>query len=104
MGPVLVTGAAVDDPSGLATQKSSQSAVRLQASWTMLFSFSLMSVFQKVCARIGAVTKVGIAHNLRRHYFLLFLQFVLCCPTLACRHVINLVADLGAMGERIAEP
>lgn len=96
LGPGLVTGAADDDPSGIATYSQVGAQFGYGLAWTMLFSFPLMAVFQQVCARIGAVTGVGIAHNLRRHYPVWLLRFVVMLLLVA--NVINLGADLGAMG------
>ena len=67
LGPGLVTGAPDDDPSGIAPYSQVGAQFGFGMAWTMAFSFPLMAVFQEVCARIGAVTGVGIAHNLRRH-------------------------------------
>ncbi len=96
LGPGLVTGAADDDPSGIATYSQVGAQFGYGLAWTMLFSFPLMAVFQAVCARIGAVTGVGIAHNLRRHYPAWLLRLVVVLLLVA--NVINLGADLGAMG------
>ncbi len=96
LGPGLVTGAADDDPSGIATYSQVGAQFGFGLAWTMLFSYPLMAVFQEVCARIGAVTGAGIAHNLRRHYPPALLQSVVILLLVA--NVINLGADLGAMG------
>src|SRR6185436_15116263 len=64
--------------------------------WTMLFSFPLMAVIQEVSARIGCVTGHGIAYNLRRHYSPWLLRAVVFLLLVA--NLINLGADLGAMG------
>ena len=66
----------------------------------MLFSFPLMAVIQAVSARIGCVTGFGIAQNLRRHYPRWLLRTVVLLLLVA--NVINLGADLGAMGASIA--
>src|ERR1700722_17219425 len=68
LGPGLVTGAADDDPSGIATYSQVGAQFGYGLAWTMLFSFPLMAVIQAVSARIGCVTGYGIAQNLRRHY------------------------------------
>ena len=96
LGPGLVTGAADDDPSGIATYSQVGAQFGYGMAWTMAFSFPLMAVFQEVCARIRAVTGVGIAHNLRRHYPAWLLRIVVMLLLVA--NVINLGADLGAMG------
>src|ERR1700719_4058111 len=68
LGPGLVTGAADDDPSGIATYSQVGAQFGYGLSWTMLFSFPLMAAIQAVSARIGCVTGYGIGQNLRRHY------------------------------------
>ena len=96
LGPGLVTGAADDDPSGIATYSQVGAQFGYGLAWTMLFSFPLMAVIQAVSARIGAVTGYGIAQNLRRHYSPWLLRGVVLLLVIA--NVINLGADLGAMG------
>ncbi|WP_210485325.1 NRAMP family divalent metal transporter [Microvirga antarctica] len=96
LGPGLVTGAADDDPSGIATYSQVGAQFGYGLAWTMLFSFPLMTVIQAVSARIGRVTGYGIAQNLRRHYNPWLLRSVVLLLLVA--NVINLGADLGAMG------
>jgi NRAMP (natural resistance-associated macrophage protein)-like metal ion transporter len=96
LGPGLVTGAADDDPSGIATYSQVGAQFGYGLAWTMLFSFPLMAVIQAVSARIGCVTGYGIAQNLRRHYSRWLLRGVVLLLLIA--NVINLGADLGAMG------
>src|SRR6202166_5307907 len=96
LGPGLVTGAADDDPSGIATYSQVGAQFGYGLAWTMLFSFPLMAVIQAVSARIGCVTGYGIAQNLRRHYSPWLLRAVVTLLLVA--NVINLGADLGAMG------
>src|SRR3954468_5551111 len=68
LGPGLVTGAADDDPSGIATYSQVGAQFGYGLAWTMLFSFPLMAVIQSIAARIGCVSGHGTAYNLRRHY------------------------------------
>jgi NRAMP (natural resistance-associated macrophage protein)-like metal ion transporter len=96
LGPGLVTGAADDDPSGIATYSQVGAQFGYGLAWTMLFSFPLMAVIQAISARIGCVTGYGIASNLRRHYSPWILRAVILLLLVA--NVINLGADLGAMG------
>jgi NRAMP (natural resistance-associated macrophage protein)-like metal ion transporter len=100
LGPGLVTGAADDDPSGIATYSQVGAQFGYGLAWTMLFSFPLMAVIQAVSARIGCVTGYGIAQNLRRHYSPWLLRTVVLLLLIA--NVINLGADLGAMGAALA--
>ena len=96
LGPGLITGASDDDPSGIATYSQTGAQFGYGMTWLMLFSYPLMIVIQEICARIGRVTGVGIAGNMRRHYPrpLLFAIVSLLCLA----NVFNLGADLGAMG------
>ena len=96
LGPGLVTGAADDDPSGIATYSQVGAQFGYGLAWTMLFSFPLMVAIQAVSARIGCVTGFGIAQNLRRHYSPWLPRVVVLLLLVA--NVINLGADLGAMG------
>jgi Mn2+/Fe2+ NRAMP family transporter len=96
LGPGLVTGAADDDPSGIATYSQVGAQFGYGLAWTMPFTFPLMTVIQAVSARIGCVTGCGIAQNLRRHYSPWLLRAVVLLLLIA--NVINLGADLGAMG------
>ena len=96
LGPGLVTGAADDDPSGIATYSQVGAQFGYGLGWTMLFSFPLMAAIQAVAARIGCVTGVGIARNLRRHYHPWLLRAVVLLLLVA--NLFNLGADLGAMG------
>lgn len=95
LGPGLVTGAADDDPSGIATYSQIGAQFGYAFAWTMLFSFPLMAVIQAISARIGCVTGRGIARNLRLHYSPWLLRVVIVLLLIA--NVINLGADLGAM-------
>jgi len=88
LGPGLVTGAADDDPSGIATHSQIGAQFGFQLSWTFLFSFPLMVVIQQVAAEIGCVTGRGIAHNLRRHYSPWLLRGVVALLLVA--NIINL--------------
>src|SRR3954471_14244269 len=92
LGPGLVTGAADDDPSGIATYSQVGAQFGFGLAWTMLFSFPLMSVIQEISARIGCVTGCGIAQNLRRHYPPWLLRAVVVLLLIA--NVVNLGADL----------
>jgi NRAMP (natural resistance-associated macrophage protein)-like metal ion transporter len=96
LGPGLITGASDDDPSGIATYSQTGAQFGYGMTWLMLFSYPLMIVIQEICARIGRVTGVGIAGNMRRHYprSLLFGIVSLLCLA----NMFNLGADLGAMG------
>ncbi|HSU06579.1 MAG TPA: divalent metal cation transporter, partial [Acetobacteraceae bacterium] len=96
IGPGLITGASDDDPSGIATYSQVGAQFGFGLAWTLVISYPLMAAIQEISARIGRVTGTGIAGNLRRYYpawlsgSLVFL--------LVGANIINLGADLGAMG------
>lgn len=96
LGPGLITGAADDDPSGIATHSQVGAQFGYGLSWTFVLSFPLMVAIQQVAAQIGRVTGAGIARNLRRHYPRPLLWAVVALLLVA--NVINLGADLSAMG------
>jgi NRAMP (natural resistance-associated macrophage protein)-like metal ion transporter len=100
LGPGLVTGAADDDPSGIATHSQIGAQFGFALAWTFVLSFPLMVVIQEIAAQIGCVTGRGIAHNLRRHYPRWLLRLVVTLLLVA--NIINLGADLGAMGAALA--
>jgi NRAMP (natural resistance-associated macrophage protein)-like metal ion transporter len=100
LGPGLVTGAADDDPSGIATYSQVGAQFGYGMSWTLLFGFPLLVSIQSVCARIGLVTGMGIARNLGRHYPRWLLRLVV--GLLLVANTINLGANLGAMGAALA--
>ncbi|MGI4941909.1 MAG: NRAMP family divalent metal transporter [Janthinobacterium lividum] len=95
-GPGLITGAADDDPSGIATYSQVGAQFGYGLAWTMLFSLPFMIVIQEVSGRIGCVTGHGIAENLRRHYNPWIVRVIVALLLVA--NVINLGADIGAMG------
>lgn len=97
LGPGLTTGAADDDPSGIATYSQTGARFGFQFLWLSLFTFPLMSVVQEMCARIGMVTGRGLAGNIRLH----FPKWVIyvCAALLFAANSFNIGADLGAMAE-----
>ncbi|MEG3165297.1 divalent metal cation transporter [Sphingomonas sp. PB2P19] len=100
LGPGLVTGAADDDPSGIGTHSQVGAAFGYGLAWTFVLSFPLMVAIQQIAAEIGRITGAGIARNLRRHYPRPILWFMVSLLIVA--NVINLGADLGAMGAALA--
>jgi NRAMP (natural resistance-associated macrophage protein)-like metal ion transporter len=96
LGPGLVTGASDDDPSGIATYSQVGAQFGYGMCWTMIFCYPLMSAIQEISARIGRVTGHGIAENIRRHYPPWLLHTIVALLLIA--NIINLGADLGAMG------
>lgn len=99
LGPGFITGAADDDPSGIATYSQAGAQFGLSLLWLSGISFPLMATVQEMCARIGIVTGRGLASNIKRHfprpvlYFLTLLVF--------SANTLNLGANLGAMAQAI---
>ncbi len=97
LGPGLITGAADDDPSGIATYSQGGAQFGYNVLWSVILTFPLMVGIQLASARIGRVTGKGLTENFR-----------LLCPAwvvallvglLTLANVINLGADLNAMGD-----
>ncbi|HET8875839.1 MAG TPA: divalent metal cation transporter [Casimicrobiaceae bacterium] len=99
LGPGLITGAADDDPSGIATYSQAGAQFGLGMLWSVFLTTPLMVGIQVVSARIGRVTGHGIARNIRDHYPRSLLWFIVSILLLA--NTINIAADLGAMGEAL---
>lgn len=97
LGPGLITGAADDDPSGIATYSQIGASHGFNFIWLSLFSLPLMGVVQEMCARIGLATGIGLAANIRKHYSKKILY--LCTALLLFANVFNIGADLGAMAK-----
>ncbi len=97
LGPGLTTGAADDDPSGIATYSQTGAQYGFSLLWLSLFTLPLMSLVQEMCARIGLVTGKGLAANIREHYSRRIL--VACTILLLVANIFNLGADLGAMAQ-----
>src|SRR5579871_5838151 len=97
LGPGLITGAADDDPSGIATYSVTGAAFGYGLLWTALFSFPMMAAVQLMCSRLGMITGRGLAAVVRRRYS----RWVLwgACLLLTVANVINIGADLGGMAD-----
>jgi NRAMP (natural resistance-associated macrophage protein)-like metal ion transporter len=99
LGPGLVTGAADDDPSGIATYSQAGAQFGFAITWTLLFTYPLMAVIQEISGRIGRTTGQGIASNIRQHYPTAVLQCIVFLLVIA--NTINIGADLGAMADAL---
>ena len=97
LGPGLTTGAADDDPSGIATYSQTGAQYGFQLIWLAGFTYPLMSVVQEMCARLGLVTGRGLAGNIRAF----FPKWVLLITTflLFFANTLNIGANLGAMAK-----
>src|ERR1700676_144362 len=98
-GPGLVTGAADDDPSGIATYSSIGAQFGYTMLWTMPLIYPFMGAIQEISARLGRVTGRGIAGNMGRFYPAWMLYSIVFLLLVA--NIINLGADIGAMGAAV---
>jgi NRAMP (natural resistance-associated macrophage protein)-like metal ion transporter len=96
LGPGLITGASDDDPSGIATYSQVGAQFGYGMTWLMLFSYPLMCAIQEISARMGRTTGRGVAGNMRRHGPRWLVKPIVLLLLLA--NIINVGADLGAMG------
>lgn len=99
LGPGLITGAADDDPSGIATYSQAGAQFGFSMLWTVVFTLPLMIAIQIVSARIGHVTRRGLAANIRAG----FPRWVLLAVVglLLVANTLNLAADIAAMAEAL---
>ncbi len=99
LGPGLITGAADDDPSGIATYSQAGAQFGLSMLWTVVFTLPLMVAIQIVSARIGYVTRRGLAANIKAS----FPRWVLLCVVflLLIANTLNVAADIAAMAEAL---
>lgn len=99
LGPGLITGAADDDPSGIATYSQAGAQFGFSMLWTVVFTLPLMVAIQIVSARIGHVTRRGLAANIKTA----FPRWVLLSVVglLLVANTLNLAADIAAMAEAL---
>ena len=99
-GPGFIAGAADDDPSGIATYAQAGAAYGYMLGWTMLLTWPLAAAVQEICGRIGRSTRAGLAETIRRRCPSPVLRLVVLLLFIA--NIINLGADLGAMGSAMS--
>ncbi|MEA3088822.1 MAG: hypothetical protein QOJ04_164, partial [Caballeronia sp.] len=99
LGPGLITGAADDDPSGIATYSQAGAQFGFNLLWTVIITYPLMVAIQVISARLGRVSGHGLATNIRRHYPASLLYG--CVLLLLVANTINIAADLTAMGAAV---
>jgi NRAMP (natural resistance-associated macrophage protein)-like metal ion transporter len=99
LGPGLVTGAADDDPSGIATYSQGGAQFGYALCWTMFLTTPFMIAIQLASARIGAVTGRGLAANLKKALPATALHGIV--GLLLVANTLNLAADIAAMGEAL---
>ena len=99
LGPGLITGAADDDPSGIATYSQAGAQFGFLTLWTIVFTYPLMVGIQLISARIGRVTGHGLASNIGRNFPRPVLHVIVALLVVA--NTINIAADIAAMGEAL---
>jgi Mn2+/Fe2+ NRAMP family transporter len=97
LGPGLITGAADDDPSGIATYSQAGAQFGLNMLWTMPLAYPLMAAIQSMCAQIGRVTGNGLAANIKAAFPPIVLKAAVLLLLIA--NTLNIAADVAAMGE-----
>ena len=95
LGPGVITGAADDDPSGIATYTQTGAQFGYGQLWTVLAMLPLMVAIQEACARIGAVTGHGLAAVIKTNYSKKVLFAAVSLVVIA--NTINIGADIGAV-------
>jgi NRAMP (natural resistance-associated macrophage protein)-like metal ion transporter len=99
LGPGLITGAADDDPSGIATYSQAGAQFGYSMLWTVLFTYPLMVGIQMVSARLGFITGRGLAANVKAVFPRPVLFSIV--GLLLVANTINIAADIAAMGEAL---
>jgi NRAMP (natural resistance-associated macrophage protein)-like metal ion transporter len=100
LGPGLITGAADDDPGGVATHSQAGAAFGLNMLWTVVLAYPLLAGIQQVVARIGRVTGHGLAANIKKVFPRWLLAMLVLSLLIA--NTINIAADVAAMGAATA--
>ncbi len=100
LGPGLITGAADDDPSGIATYSQAGAQFGFNMLWTVVLTLPLMVGIQAISARIGRVSGSGLASNMRRHLPRPLLYALVTLLLVA--NTINIAADIAAMGQAVS--
>jgi len=99
LGPGLITGAADDDPSGIATYSQAGAQFGYSMLWTVLFTYPLMVGIQMVSARLGCITGRGLAANVKAVFPSSVLYGIVGLLLIA--NTINIAADIAAMGQAL---
>ena len=99
LGPGLITGAADDDPSGIATYSQAGAQFGYSMLWTVIFTLPLMTAIQIISARIGYVTGQGLAANIKARFPRPVLLGVV--GMLLAANTLNIAADIAAMAEAL---
>jgi NRAMP (natural resistance-associated macrophage protein)-like metal ion transporter len=97
LGPGVITGAADDDPSGIATYSVAGAQLGTKLLWTALLTWPLMATVQIMCARVGMVTGQGLAGNFKLRFPGWLLRVFIVALFIA--NTINIAADLAGMAD-----
>ncbi len=97
LGPGLITGAADDDPSGIATYSQAGAQFGFNMLWTVVITYPLMTSIQMISARLGCITGKGLAANIREQMPVWVLYLIVALLLVA--NTINIAADIAAMAE-----
>ena len=100
LGPGIITGAADDDPSGIATYSQAGAQFGYGLLWTLILTYPLMSAVQLISAHIGRVTGAGLAKNLRAAFPGWLVTTLVAILLVA--NIFNIGADLAAMAAAAA--
>ena len=100
LGPGLITGAADDEPSAIATYSIAGAKFGYRFLWTALFTLPFMIAIQEMSARIGRISNLGLAGNIKRFYprWIMFLIALLIVGA----NTINIGADMSGMAQALA--
>ncbi len=99
LGPGWISGAADDDPSGIATYSQAGAQFGFTTLWMALFMLPMMFVIQEICARIGLVTGSGLAGIVKKRYSKKIVYPIISLLLIA--NTINIGADIGAMSASV---
>ena len=99
LGPGVITGAADDDPSGIATYAQAGAKFGLGMLWMTVFLLPTMIVIQEMCARIGLLSGNGLAALIKKKYSAKIVYPISILLIIA--NTINIGADLGAMSASV---
>lgn len=99
IGPGFITGAADDDPSGIATYSQTGASFGYSQLWLVLFSYPFMTAIQEMCGRIGAVSGTGLSGVIKQNYSKKVLYIAVALLLIA--NTVNIGADLGAMAASV---
>lgn len=99
IGPGLITGAADDDPSGIATYSQTGAQFGFGQLWTALYMLPFLVSVQEACGRIGAVTGHGLSYAVKKHFSRKVLMFMVFLVLIS--NTINIGANIGAMASSL---